>query len=49
MGFGLGSLFRVDAPSLCFRGGALRLLSSLVAFLASCIAPDCLSGHWPFW
>ena len=32
-----------------FRGGAVRLLYSLVAFLALCIAPDCMFGYWPFW
>ena len=32
-----------------FRGGAVRLFVVLVAFLASCFAPYCLFGHWPFW
>ena len=35
--------------SLCFRGGVVRLLSFLVAFLARCSATGCLFGHWPFW
>ena len=32
VGFGFGGLFRAEALPYVFRGGAVRLLSSLVAF-----------------